>query len=94
MKLDNCLQQVYIIYKFSRFCNNVKNIEQFSIIRQVETTSQGKPVYEMQTYYFVDNTAARQARVRAFKSSIGASETLKKHADKLEEIIKEDVVVE
>ncbi|MBR4871296.1 MAG: hypothetical protein IKU96_03915 [Alistipes sp.] len=74
----------------------IKNelIEQFSIIRQVETTSQGKPVYEMQTYYFVDNTAARQARVRAFKSSIGASETLKKHADKLEEIIKEDVVVE
>ena len=68
--------------------------EGFSVIRQVEKTSSGKPVYEMQTYYIVDNTAARQARLRAFKSSIGESEVLKKYVEKLEELIKEDIIVE
>lgn len=68
--------------------------EGFSVIRQVEKTSSGKPVYEMQTYYVVDNAAARQARLRAFKSSIGESEVLKKYVEKLEVLIKEDVIVE
>ena len=68
--------------------------EGFSVIRQVDKTSSGKPVYEMQSYYIVDNTAARQARLRAFKSSIGESEVLKKYINQLESLIKEDVIVE
>lgn len=74
----------------------IKNelVENFSIIRQVETSSSGKPVYEMQTYFIVDNTVALQARIRAFKASISEFEALKKYVNKLEEIIKEDVVIE
>ena len=67
--------------------------EAYSVIRQVDKTSSGKPVYEMQTYYIVDNTAARQARLKALNSSIGDSEVLKKYVEKLEVLIKEDVVV-
>ena len=71
--------------------------EAYSVIRQVDKTSSGKPVYEMQTYYIVDNTAARQARLRALNSSIGDSEVnsevLKKYVEKLEVLIKEDIVV-
>ena len=68
--------------------------ESYSVIRQVGTTANGKPVYEMQTYFIVDNAAAKQARLRALRECLHESKELQQYAEKLESYANEDVTIE
>lgn len=68
--------------------------ECFSVIRQVETTANGKPVYEMQTYFIVDNVAAKRVRLNALRECLRESKEFQQYADKLEAYADEEVPVE
>lgn len=63
--------------------------ESYSIIRET-----GKGVFEMITYFLVDENAATQARVRAFENAAKESEAAQKYARKVSEFIKEGINVE
>lgn len=74
----------------------IKNemIESYSVIRQIETTATGKPVYEMQSYYIVDNAAAKQARLKALRECLRETEKLQKYSNLLEKLVSEDITQE
>lgn len=62
--------------------------EKFSMIRQIDKEN-GKPIYEMQTYFIVDEDAATRARIRAFENAAKESAAAQKYASKVSEFVKE-----
>jgi len=64
--------------------------ESFSIIREVgKDKNSGKPIYEMQTFFIVDENAASRARIRAFEAAKAESEAAQKYAEQVSDFIKE-----
>ena len=64
--------------------------ESFSIIREVgKDKNSGKPMYEMQTFFIVDENAASRARIRAFEAAKAESEAAQKYAEQVSDFIKE-----
>lgn len=61
--------------------------EKFSLIREIDKEG-GKPVYEMQTYFLVDEDAATQARIRAYENALKESEAAQKMANKIGDFVK------
>jgi DNA-binding ferritin-like protein (Dps family) len=61
--------------------------EKFSLIRQIDT-EKGDPVYEMQTYFLVDEDAASKARIRAYEQAMKESEAAQKMATKIGDFVK------
>ena len=70
-------------------------VESFSIIRETgKEKKSGAAIYEMQTYYVVDEDAATAARIRAFENAMRESEAAQKHAKLVSEFIREGFEVE
>lgn len=64
--------------------------ESFSIIRETgKEKKTGAAIYEMQTYYVIDEDAASAARIRAFEQAMRESEAAQKHAEMVSDFIKE-----
>ena len=64
--------------------------ESFSIIRQTGVDKKtGKPVFEMQSFFLVDEDAASAARIRAFENAMRESEAAQKHAEMVSKFINE-----
>ena len=61
--------------------------EKFSLIREIDKEG-GKPVYEMQTYFLVDEDAATKARIRAYENALKESEAAQKMANKIGDFVK------
>ena len=55
----------------------------YSIIREIEDG-----VYEMQTFFIINESAASKARIRAFENAAKESEAAQRHAEKISEFIK------
>lgn len=68
--------------------------ESYAIIRQTGKSDSGKPVYEMQIYFLVDNTAAKQVRLTAMQECLRESVALQKYKKELEKLASEDVTVD
>lgn len=70
-------------------------VESFSIIREVgKEKKSGAAIYEMQTYYVIDEDAASAARIRAFEQAMRESEAAQKHAEMVSKFINEGFEVE
>ena len=64
--------------------------ESFSIIRETgKEKKTGAAIYEMQTYYVIDEDAASAARIRAFEQAMRESEAAQKHAELVSKFINE-----
>ena len=64
--------------------------ESFSIIRETgKDKKTGAAIYEMQTYYVIDEDAASAARIRAFEQAMRESEAAQKHAELVSKFINE-----
>ena len=61
--------------------------EKFSIIRQIDK-EKGDPIYEMQTYFLIDEEAASRARIRAYEQALKESEAAQKMANKIGDFVK------
>jgi len=61
--------------------------EKFSLIRQIDKEN-GNPIYEMQTYFLVDEEAASKARIRAYENALKESEAAQKMASKIGDFVK------
>ena len=61
--------------------------EKFSMIRQIDKEN-GNPIYEMQTYFIVDEDAATKARIHAYENAAKESEAAQKYASKVGEFVK------
>lgn len=61
--------------------------EKFSLIRQIDKEN-GDPVYEMQTFFIVDEEAASKARIRAYEQAMKESEAAQKMATKIGDFVK------
>ena len=69
--------------------------ESFSIIRETgKDKKTGAAIYEMQTYYVIDEDAASAARIRAFEQAMRESEAAQKHAELVSKFINEGFKVE
>ena len=65
-------------------------VESFSIIREAgKEKKSGAAIYEMQTYYVIDEDAATAARIRAFENAMRESEAAQKHAELVSKFINE-----
>ena len=65
-------------------------VESFSIIRETgKEKKSGAAIYEMQTYYVIDEDAASAARIRAFEQAMRESEAAQKHAEMVSKFINE-----
>lgn len=60
-------------------------VEKFSLIREIDKDG---PVYEMQTYFLVDEEAASKARIRAYEQAVKESEAAQKMATKIGDFVK------
>lgn len=63
-------------------------VEKFSLIRQVGK-EKGQVIYEMQTFFLVDEDAATKARIRAYENALKESEAAQKYATKVSDFVKE-----
>lgn len=64
--------------------------ESFSIIRETgKEKKTGAAIYEMQTFFIIDEDAASAARVRAFENAMRESEAAQKHAELVSKFINE-----
>ena len=64
--------------------------ESFSIIRETgKEKKTGAIIYEMQTFYIVDEDAASAARIRAFENALRESAAAQKHAEMVSKFIQE-----
>ena len=64
--------------------------ESFSVIRETAKEKKtGAPIYEMQTFYVIDEDAASEARIRAFENAMRESAAAQKHAEMVSDFIKE-----
>lgn len=61
--------------------------EKFSIIRQIGS-DKDEAIYEMQTYFLVDEDAASKARIRAYEQALKESEAAQKMATKIGDFVK------
>lgn len=61
--------------------------EKFSIIREIDK-EKGESIYEMQTYFLVDEEAASKARIRAYEQAVKESEAAQKMATKIGDFVK------
>ena len=67
----------------------------FNIIRKVGTNKKtGNDIFEIQVYYIVNESAASQARIRAFENAIKESEAAQKYAKKVSDFVQEGFKVE
>lgn len=65
-------------------------VESFSIIREAgKEKKSGAVIYEIQTYYVIDEDAASAARIRAFEQAMRESEAAQKHAELVSKFINE-----
>lgn len=62
-------------------------VEKFSLIREIDK-EKGDPIYEMQTYFLVDEEAASKARIRAYEQAVKESEAAQKMASKIGDFVK------
>ena len=62
-------------------------VEKFSLIREIDK-EKGDPIYEMQTYFLVDEEAASKARIRAYEQAMKESEAAQKMATKIGDFVK------
>ena len=70
-------------------------IESFTVIRETgKEKKTGKPIYEMQIFYVVDEDAATAARIRAFENAMRESAAAQKHAELVSGFIREGFEVE
>lgn len=64
--------------------------ESFSVIRETgKEKKTGASIYEMQTFYVIDEDAASEARIRAFENAMRESAAAQKHAEMVSDFIKE-----
>lgn len=64
--------------------------ESFTVIRETgKDKASGAPIYEMQTFFVIDEDAATEARIRAFENAMRESEAAQKHAEMVSKFIKE-----
>ncbi len=63
--------------------------ESFSIIRQIGKTPKGQPLFEMQTFFIVSESAATRARIRAFENAKRESEAAQQYAEKVSEFVRD-----
>ena len=64
--------------------------ESFSVIHETGTEKKsGAPIYEMQSFYVIDEEAASAARIRAFEQAMRESEAAQKHAEMVSKFINE-----
>ena len=64
--------------------------ESFSIIRETgKEKKTGAAIYEMQTFYVIDEDAASAARIRAFENAMRESAAAQKHAEMVSKFIQE-----
>lgn len=64
--------------------------ESFSIIREVgKDKNSGKVMYEMQSFFIIDENAASRARLRAFEIAKAESEAAQKYAEQVSGFIEE-----
>lgn len=69
--------------------------ESFSVIREVmKDKKSGQPIYEIQSFFVIDEDAAVAARIRAFENAMRESEAAQKHAKLVSEFIREGFEVE
>ncbi len=64
----------------------------FSIYRPTKVN--GKDVYEFETYFIVDETAASKARIRAFQNAMKESAVAQKYAETVSKFIEEGNPIE
>ena len=62
-------------------------VEKFSLIRESDK-DKGDPIYEMQTYFLVDEEAASKARIRAYEQAVKESEAAQKMANKISDFVR------
>lgn len=64
--------------------------ESFTVIRETgKDKASGAPIYEMQTFFVIDEDAATEARIRAFENAMRESEAAQKHAEMVSKFIRE-----
>lgn len=63
-------------------------VEKYSIIRQIDKDKSGDPIYEMQTFFLVDEEAASKARIRAYEQAVKESEAAQKMANKISDFVR------
>ena len=61
----------------------------YSIIRQIGTDERGRAIYEMQTFFIVDESAASRARVRAMENAFKESEAAQNYGQQISEFVQE-----
>lgn len=64
-------------------------VEKYSIIRQIDKDKSGEPIFEMQTFFLVDEEAASKARIRAYEQAVKESEAAQKMANKISDFVRE-----
>jgi hypothetical protein len=69
--------------------------ESFSVIREVMTDKKsGQPIYEVQSFYIIDEDAASAARIRAFENAMRESAMAQQHAEMVSKFIQEGFAIE
>ena len=62
----------------------------YSIIRETgEKTAKGAPVYEIQVYYIINESAASKARIRAFENAKIESKIAQEYAEQISKFVNE-----
>ena len=61
----------------------------FSVIRTKGKDDKGNEIYEMQTYFVVNEAAASKARIRAMEEAMKESELSQKYAEKVSGFVRE-----
>ena len=61
----------------------------FSVIRTKGKDEKGNEIYEMQTYFIVNENQAAQARIRALEEALKESELAKKYAEQVSGFVRE-----
>lgn len=69
-------------------------VESYTICREIGKDDNGKPIFEMMTYFYVDEDAATQARIRAFENAAKESAAAQKYAENVSNFIKEGFPIE
>lgn len=66
-------------------------MESYSIIRCIDSKEN---IYEMQTYFIVNESAATRARIRAMENALKESEAAQRYAKKVSDFVKEGFATE
>lgn len=64
----------------------------YSVIRETgEKTEKGAPIYEIQVYYIINESAASKARIRAFENAKIESKIAQEYAEQVSKFINEGI---